>query len=386
MSSAMSTRPLAMPLWTRVIDLLASRDRKRRLRLLQWLIASLVYAGSATVLLSGVEQGWISFAALAGWMGFVAAVLAVGYLLLRSGWSERWRDPSMTVWQLSMGVVAVNWGYLICGPMRTSALFPIMVILAFGAFSLRWREIAFVSLLAIVGLVAVVAARALLPGWSHGHVEVDPLRVDVHNLLMIVVVLPALATVAARLSDLRRKLRDQRQALAQALADVERLAVSDELTGLPNRRSIMLSASQALALSDRGRAAFGIALLDIDHFKAVNDELGHAVGDAVLKGFANAAVAQVRETDRLGRWGGEEFMLVMPASGAAAIATVVERIRAAVRTHARPGRTVTFSAGIAMHVPGESLESLLARADSALYRAKHDGRDRHAFARAPQLA
>lgn len=373
----------AMPAWTRALDVLASTDPKRRLRLLQWLIASLVYAGSATVQVAGVQQGWISPTALAAWMAFIAVVLLVTYGLLRTGWSERFEDPSITLWQLSMGVVAVNWGYLICGPIRTSALLPIMVILAFGAFSLRWREIAFIALFAIVGLIAVVVARAALPSLSPANIDVDPLRVDIHNILMVIVVLPALATVAARLSDLRRRLRAQREALTGALADVERLAVSDELTGLPNRRSIMHSAAHAIALSDRRSATFAIALLDIDHFKSVNDELGHAAGDAVLRGFANAATARIRGTDRMGRWGGEEFMLVMPAANSGEIAAALDRIRESVRHDARHGRTITFSAGVALHVPGESLESLLARADEALYRAKRSGRDQHAFASDP---
>lgn len=368
--------PIATPHgWHRLLDLLASRERRRRLRLLQWMIAGLVYAGAATLLVVGVGQGWMETSALRAWLGFVALVLAAGYAALRSGWSERFRDPALTVWQLGMGVVAVNWGYLICGPMRTSALFPLMVIFAFGAFSLRWRQIAFLTALAVASLVAAVAVRTAYPQWVPAQGTVDPFRVDVNNVLMILIVLPALAVIASRLSGLRQKLRDQREALGRALEQVERLAVSDELTGLPNRRSMQALLARSIALSDRGIAPFCAAILDLDHFKAVNDELGHAAGDEVLRNASRLGREQLRVTDVLGRWGGEEFLLVIPGAPDAAGAALL-RIREAVRHGAHPRRSVTLSAGIAAHRPGEDVDALLARADRALYSAKRAGRDR----------
>ncbi|WP_187770830.1 GGDEF domain-containing protein, partial [Cognatilysobacter lacus] len=314
----------------RLLDLLASGERRRRLRLLQWLIATLVYAGAATLLLSGVGEGWIQASAVRAWVGFIALVQVISYAGLRSGWSERCRDPSLSMWQLAMGVVAVNWGYLICGPMRTSALFPLMVIFAFGAFALRWRQIALLTVLAVASLVAAIALRVTHPQWVSVQGTVDPFRVDTNNLLMILIVLPALAVIAARLSGLRQKLRDQREALGRALQEVERLAVSDELTGLPNRRSMQALVERSIALSDRGIAPFCAAILDLDHFKAVNDSLGHAAGDAVLRHVGCLGLAQLRATDVLGRWGGEEFLLVMPGTADAAAAALA-RIRTAVR-------------------------------------------------------
>ncbi|MGY4514460.1 GGDEF domain-containing protein [Lysobacter sp. HA18] len=371
-------RPRAAPVWSRLLDVVASRERRRRLRLVQWLIATLVYGGSALVLAAGIGQGWMQASALRAWLGFVMAVQLASYVALRSGWSERSRDPSLSVWQLAMGVVAVNWGYVICGPMRTSALFPLMVIFAFGAFALRWRQIAVLTVLAVASLVAAVALRAAYPQWSTAEGVVEPFRVDINNVLMILVVLPALSVIAARLSGLRQKLRDQRSALASALEQVERLAVSDELTGLPNRRSMQALLERSIALSNRDVAPFCVAILDIDHFKAVNDELGHAAGDEVLRNVGRLGRDQLRATDVLGRWGGEEFLLVMP--GAPDVGTTaLERIREAVACGACPGRRVTLSAGVATHRPGEDADALLARADRALYRAKHDGRDRVAL-------
>jgi hypothetical protein len=162
-----------------VLDVLGSRDQRRRLRLVQWIIASLVYVGAATLLITGVGQGWMGTGALYLWLGFVALILVTGYAALRSGWTERFRDPSISVWQLSMGVLAVNWGYLICGPMRTSALFPLMVIFAFGAFALRWREMAFLTVLALSSLIAAVVLRGLYPQWvpAQGESPLDQIAV-----------------------------------------------------------------------------------------------------------------------------------------------------------------------------------------------------------------
>lgn len=357
------------------LRLLASSDRRRQLRLAQWLIASLVYVGAAALLISGVGQGWMDTRALGTWLAFVACILTTGYIALRSGWTERFKDPSITVWQLSMGVLAVNWGYLICGPMRTSALFPIMVIFAFGAFTLRWRQIAFLTVLAVGSLIAAVVVRLRYPHWVPTAGDVDPARVDINNVLMLIIVLPALAVIAARLSGLRQRLRDQREKLSSALAEVERLATSDELTGLPNRRRMKAQLEYHLALSSRRIMPVCVAILDIDHFKSVNDEFGHAAGDVVLQNFARLASAELRDTDILGRWGGEEFLLLMP-SGCDGIGCGLERFRNVVRTQCIEGRAVTFSAGVAQHAPGEDVDALLARADAALYQAKASGRNR----------
>jgi diguanylate cyclase (GGDEF)-like protein len=280
------------------------------------------------------------------------------------------------MWQLSLGVIAVNWGYVICGPMRTSALFPLMVVFAFAAYALRFRQITWLTLFAISCLAGAVATRQLLPQWSPSVESAAPLQVDINNLLMIVVVLPALALVAARLSALRRKLRDQRAALADALAAVERLAVSDELTGLPNRRAMLSALATSTSHARRGILPVTIAMLDLDSFKQINDTLGHAAGDRVLKGFADVVKPLLRDGDLLGRWGGEEFLLILPGATPANAQPVLARLQAAVRDTLLPGRQVTFSAGVAAHQGAASAEALLSRADAALYAAKDAGRDR----------
>lgn len=159
------------------------------------------------------------------------------------------------------------------------------------------------------------------------------------------------------------------------------LAMRDDLTGLPNRRSIIEFAQAQLRAVRVDKHTFCIALVDIDHFKTINDEHGHAVGDAVLAAFATVCAQQLRNVDRLGRYGGEEFMLVMPGSVVEQVPQVFARLRVAVqqiRVEGLPADCqVTFSMGATAASETDDLDMLTKRADDALYRAKHDGRDRY---------
>jgi diguanylate cyclase (GGDEF)-like protein len=158
------------------------------------------------------------------------------------------------------------------------------------------------------------------------------------------------------------------------------LANLDSLTGLPNRRHTAQLTDRALEHALRAGEPLTIALLDLDHFKAINDRCGHAGGDRVLCEFARLARATLRATDTFGRWGGEEFLVAMPGTTLDVALAIVERVRAAALTVAVPvpGETlrVSLSAGLAVSETRQaSLDSLVARADIALYRAKHDGRN-----------
>lgn len=179
-----------------------------------------------------------------------------------------------------------------------------------------------------------------------------------------------LATVLASL--LLRQLRH-----AQRL---RRMGLTDELTGLPNRRAIEQLAAQALARHRRHGQPLTVLMLDIDHFKQINDRLGHAAGDAVLIRVAQACAGAIRQHDKVGRVGGEEFLIVLPGSRDADARQVAERLRTAVQQlrfddlHA--GVQVTVSIGLAQAEAHCTLPALLHRADTALYRAKRLGRNR----------
>jgi diguanylate cyclase (GGDEF)-like protein len=159
-----------------------------------------------------------------------------------------------------------------------------------------------------------------------------------------------------------------------------KLANLDALTGLPNRRHTAQFAEAALERSTHAGEPLTIALIDLDHFKMINDRCGHAGGDQVLKEFASRAREGLRAGDTFGRWGGEEFLLAMPGTTLDVALAVVERLRAVAETIEVPAAggaiKVSVSAGLALNdSPPHSLDALVARADVALYRAKHDGRN-----------
>ena len=159
-----------------------------------------------------------------------------------------------------------------------------------------------------------------------------------------------------------------------------KLASQDALTGLPNRRRTLELAVAALDLAKTTGRPLTLALIDMDHFKDINDRCGHAAGDHVLQEFARAGREALRETDILGRWGGEEFLLLMPETPVELAVASLERLRTLVFGIRLPSTSsdlrVSLSAGLASYDETvKSLEDLIARADAALYRAKNDGRD-----------
>ena len=159
------------------------------------------------------------------------------------------------------------------------------------------------------------------------------------------------------------------------------LAREDALTGLPNRRRIAELASAAVADARATGTSLAVALIDMDHFKIINDRCGHATGDFVLKEVARAGKEALRASDTLGRWGGEEFLLLMPGATLEVAVATLERLRTWVSGIRLPisgvGLGVSLSAGlVAFDANAKSLDDLVARADAALYAAKSEGRDR----------
>ena len=157
-----------------------------------------------------------------------------------------------------------------------------------------------------------------------------------------------------------------------------RLVDTDALTGVASRRRALAVLDEALAMASGQGQTLAVAVLDIDHFKQVNDRWGHAEGDRVLRRVARAAVEAVRATDLVGRLGGEEFVVIFPGARKTVALALVERLRTAIAAsavHPADGPPVTASIGIALYRPGGSATSLLGDADRALYRAKAEGRN-----------
>lgn len=165
--------------------------------------------------------------------------------------------------------------------------------------------------------------------------------------------------------------------LKQALDQMEQAAGTDRLTGAWNRRRFQDAVARLLALSSRRSDDICLLLFDLDRFKQVNDTFGHAAGDLMLKSVARVAQEQLRASDALVRWGGEEFLILSPATTLAGATTLAEKIRQAIEITSVPqAGGVTVSLGVAQHLNGETVEDWIARTDAALYRAKKQGRNR----------
>jgi len=174
-------------------------------------------------------------------------------------------------------------------------------------------------------------------------------------------------------------MRAKRAELEAGVERLRELATRDALTGLPNRH-FMFETFDHLARSSPAGEACAVVLIDLDHFKQVNDTWGHAAGDLTLRAFASLAAAQLRQVDVLSRWGGEEFLIVCPKTDAEGARISTARLRQALETlqvlGEAPDFRIRFSAGITEVAPSESLEAALARSDAALYAAKAAGRSR----------
>lgn len=223
------------------------------------------------------------------------------------------------------------------------------------------RDIVWIAGLPVaIGLAAVVLSGS---DWQGGSLEL---------------VYPGMAVVlGAMISELLYR-GHVRTFLAQR--QLQEFAMTDPLTGLLNRRAMDRHLTVEMARKQRHGNGFAVVMMDLDHFKRVNDTYGHDVGDEILRRLAVRIREAVREEDALARWGGEEFLLMLHSSDSADAATVAEKIREAVA--ARPFRTsagelpITISLGAAVHEGEESAEQTVARADEALYRAKAAGRNR----------
>jgi diguanylate cyclase (GGDEF)-like protein/PAS domain S-box-containing protein len=156
---------------------------------------------------------------------------------------------------------------------------------------------------------------------------------------------------------------------------LERQASRDYLTGLYNRRAFDAALRDAMQLAEQRAEPLALLLLDIDHFKRINDRHGHEMGDRVLQSIARQLGASLRSTDLLARWGGEEFAILLAGTSLQGALVFADRLRTQVAEHRLQGLSVTVSIGIGELRRGEQADGLLSRVDSALYRAKHAGRN-----------
>ena len=337
------------------------------------LLAMLVYALFAGVVAWEVALGLMDVLAATQWTAISLAGILGFYLLIRSGLSERLgSDPSLTLLQSAFGVAVTAFGYAINPALRGSVIAIMMLNLVWGMFVLKDRQALGLCAFALTLLAAVMFWK------STSAPALFPPRMEALHFAFAAILLAATSVLSMRMGGLRSRLSARKMELQQALSTIRELAQLDELTRLSNRRHVCEMLAIEHVRCARSGQPLSLVLIDLDHFKAVNDVHGHAVGDAVLREFAAALQAGLRGSDFAGRWGGEEFLIVAPQVHADAAAVLVDRLRDGVAhmsfDHIVPGLRINFSAGATECAATEAIHGAIERADQAMYRAKAAGR------------
>lgn len=332
-----------------------------------WAVAGLIglyalaLAGFYALGVVGAQVLWVL-------AGLTAAGFAVFGAVFRSGLQRKLR-----LRHLKLGIVTTAIGGMLVvfylEPVTQILLAPFMfVAVAYGIFTVPRRTLLVLTAAVLCAYAAVIAAHYAEQGND------ALLRLELMHLLALAVSVPAFIVLMGRVQRLYRSLYQASRKIKNIQEDAQR----DTLLGCFNRRYILAALEEQKQLADESGIPLCLAVLDIDHFKRINDELGHLGGDEVLRTFARIAQQGVRGGDVFGRYGGEEFLLIFPATSLLPSLNTCERIRAQVESHAWAGLLkgrVTVSIGVTQYVLGESVLEFFSRADTAMYMAKEGGRN-----------
>ena len=241
----------------------------------------------------------------------------------------------------------------------------IMIVGGFIALGFRGGMVTGVATLLFSGALATQeVSQCFLAAGDHCQNWVYLLRI--HLFLTVLLVLTSAGTL----------LRERSWSAFARAETLHHWANTDPLCGLANRRGADRFLSAEAAQADRYQRPLTIILIDIDEFKSINDDYGHEVGDAVIRGFADILSKTVREVDLAARWGGDEFLVATPGVDLRSARHAAQRCRRAIERAPIAGVSVTATVGIAEYLPGQGIEDAISRADAMLYRAKAAGRNR----------
>jgi len=349
---------------------------KQRIIIIRTLMA-MGGAGAFSLLLlycfyQGLFRGSLSdiFMILAvGWAGYIAI-----FVFILTGVNQRFKDNGMTLLQITWVTAVLMVSVYYIDQVRMLFLMLYLMVMLFAAFRLRLDGFLFITVIAIFGYGSVILLLSRI------HPQTLDLKIEITQWLGFAFTLGGFSIVGSELSTLRQMLKSRNVQLHDALKKVNEMAITDELTGIFNRRHIMDVLRYQKSMADRGDYIFVVCYADLDHFKQVNDKFGHSTGDIVLQKFAVLTKEVIREVDYIARFGGEEFLLILVKTSLPDAVVVSERIRKSIGKFSfgdlSPDLHMTVSIGVAAYQSGEQIEDLLDRADAALYRAKESGRNR----------
>lgn len=365
---------MSVPVWvTRCGDVILGKESRQRRAVSTIFATAYFYLVCSIISLQSSAFGLVSTPNSHLLVACLCASWVIFFTLTRSGWSLRFKDPTLSLPHALSGIGMNFLAFVTTGTTHGNVLMLVSLSMVLMMLWLRPKQIISASVFAVVLFSAGMLTMPML----------DPLRYSWSRELaymgLLFCGLIPMAWVAKSVSEMRIKLSAKRKELKAALIQVQELATHDQLTGLINRGLMQEILEQERLRSQRNGVPYCIALLDIDFFKIINDAHGHRTGDDVLKAFATEASKHLRQVDIMARWGGEEFVVLMPQTRLDDAVSGLERLRqqvtrAALVPHMSDLR-VTFSTGIAQWTPGEPIERTLERADHALYAAKDKGRN-----------
>ncbi|SHG66539.1 diguanylate cyclase [Massilia sp. CF038] len=359
--------------------------KQQALRMRRVLLASISYLFTLTLVAIFCWLGYFGVPVLINYFLAVLALNLVFCLAIRTNLNLRFADPSMTLVQICASILPGL--YVMYHAQQPRTVFLLLCISAamYGLFQFRPRDFVIMTL-AIVGGYASLIALVYLnrPG------EIT-LQVEILQLFAVFATFIQFSGLGIYIAGLRTKVKDKHKELAArngeletALARIEELAMRDELTGVFNRRYLMESIRNEKLRCERSGGVFSICILDVDWFKQVNDTHGHLAGDQILQAIARCGQGALRQSDLFGRYGGEEFVMVLTSTMVEGAMITAERLRARIEALTFPAidpqLRVTVSIGIAESRAFEDTALTFKRADEALYRAKQAGRNRSVIA------
>ena len=343
---------------------------KQHLRLRRFLLASTFSVLYLLVLLIFCNQDKVDRETLFEACAIVASVILVFFVVFRLGFNLRFSDPSLTVFQFLAAVFTMLFVVYRAPDTRLAFTAFFFVALMFGMLRCSGTKLAVLGLVSLAAFALVIWLRYANNG------DAEMLRLDMLQLVVMAMTFPWFVFIGGRVKRLQRGLID----VNFKLEDIEEKARRDDLTGVYNRRALMVAMEEAKQRADAAGEPLSICVIDLDLFKRYNDEFDHLTGDQVLRAFAQAAQDGLRSTDVFGRYGGEEFVQILPHTALAGAMLDAERLRDRISAldipFARSIGPLTVSVGVAQYRPGETIVQTFARADRALYKAKQLGRNR----------
>jgi diguanylate cyclase len=307
-------------------------------------------------------------------------ISVASYIVLsETGFTERFKDHYFVAPQAIVSMAIMLAFTYIAPEVGVMFLCTLFVVFNFSSLRSTPRQTAVVWTAMALGLAALFLLTDKPISMPHGtYVE------RFATMTVFVLTVGRCMFLGIFSSSMRQSLYKSGVELKEAYKRIEELAELDELTGSFNRRCIMRMLDDEIARARRSNTPCAIALIDLDWFKLINDAYGHPTGDEVLRTFAITVFANIRQIDKFGRYGGEEFLLVLPETPEGDAVRTLDRLRAIIAgldwSAFTPGMQVTISAGVATLRPDETPDTFLGRADRALYAAKAQGRNRIASA------